>query len=236
MPPSECDALVARERELDLRRVINMFQLLRQRWGKLTAMQIRRMSRLLDGGADALYRHADRVERGDAAPRILKKHAVSVLAAGVARVGYNDDPVTQAVLADLAELTEDIAKQPSATPRVLRHAAQDLVRLSKVVANARSLPRRVAPRSPRGGRYPNVPLERLLYFAAKHGYADIEVACGLAREKIHPDGLGSARQPKFPKNEQAAEESLAQRWAVIIRSARTRQRRREANAKKSRRR
>jgi len=233
MSASDRYALIARERELDLRRVINVFRLLRERWGKLTATQIRRMSRLLDGGADALYRHADRVERGAAAPRVPRKHAIPVLAAGVARAGYNDDTVTQAVLVDLAALTEAIAKQPSATPWVLRHAAQELVRLSEVVANARSLPRRVAPRSPRGGRYPNVPLERLLCLGAKHGHADIEVARGLARERILPDGVGSARRPRLTKNEQAAEENLAQRWAVIIRSARALQRRREANAKKS---
>jgi len=67
--PAERAALVARERVLATRRAVHLFHLLRERRGVLALAQIRRMSRLLADHADALYRRADRVERGAVAAR-----------------------------------------------------------------------------------------------------------------------------------------------------------------------
>ena len=193
---------------------VRWFRDLRERWGLLTLAQIRQLSGLLAERADLLYRLADRVERGAAAPRLPKRVDLRQLAGRAARVGRAEDPVTRDVLARLAGLAEASERWPSATPRLLRELALGVLRLSEEVATSRALPFRQPP-PPKRGRRPNVPLAQLLDRAAKLGFADIEVARALEREGVEPAGPGSD------------EVGLAERWAAIIKSARARARKRQ---------
>lgn len=172
--------------EQNLRVTVTWFETLQENWGRLTLTQIRDLSRLLADRADLLYRLADRVERGAAAPRLPKKHGARQLAVRVARLGRADDPVTRAVLAKLAELAE-ASEQPRTTPRALRGLAIEVLALSEDVASARVLPRD-QPAPPSRGRPPNAPLAWLLDRGTKLGVADVEIARALAREGIEPLG------------------------------------------------
>ena len=67
----------------------------------------------------------------------------------MARLGRDDDPVTRAVLAKLAELT-GASEQPRMTPRALRGLAIEVLALSEDVATARVLPRYQSPPPSRG--------------------------------------------------------------------------------------
>ena len=162
-------AAVARVRKHNLRWLVESFQMLRERWGRLTLAEIRLVSRLLADHADAIYRFADRVERGAAAPRLPKKHGLRPLAARVARAGREDDPVTRTILARLAKLAE-ASETPRTTPGRLRELAMDLLDLAEEVATARVFPRRQPP-PPSRGRHRSGPLAWLLDRAAKHGSA-----------------------------------------------------------------
>lgn len=210
--PSERAARLTRERSRDIWRMVNFHRLLRERRGILTVAQIRAMSRLLADHADAIYRRADRAERGEVAARLTREHALTALATRVRHVGQEDDSVTRATCARLAELG---AGKPSSTVREIRALAIELVELSEVVAGARHLPFWKPPYRPRGGRHPNVALERLLYWATKNGVADGDLARELERQRVIPDGPGS----KVP---------LARRWMAIFKSARARRRKRGA--------
>jgi len=206
-------AAVARVREHNLRWLVESFQMLQERWGRLTLAEIRRLSGLLADHADAIYRLADRVERGAAAPRLPKKHGLGPLAARAARVGREDDPVTRDVLARLAELAE-ASETPRTTPGRLRKLAMDLVDLAEGVKAARVLPRRQPP-PPSRGRHRSGPLAWLLDYAAKYGFADVEIARALKQAGVEPVGPGSD------------EIDLAERWAAILKSARARRRKRQ---------
>jgi hypothetical protein len=210
---------------------VTWFKTLQEHWGRLTLTQIRQLSRLLADRADLLYRLADRVERGAAAPRLPKKHGVRQLAARVARLGRADDPVTRGVLAKLTELT-GASEQPRSTPRTLRGLAIEILALSEDVASARVLPRD-QPRSPSRGRPPNAPLAWLLDRGTKLGVADVEIARALAREGVEPlggrldeaDG-GDEEAEADPQALADAQADLVERWAAIIKSSRARARKR----------
>jgi hypothetical protein len=96
------------------------------------------------------------------------------------------------------------------TPATIRAAAIEVLQLSKDVAGARYLPRWHPPPRSRG-RHPNVPLDRLLYYAAKRGITDAELADELTRQEVQPEGPGSARP-------------LRHRWMAILKSAQARRR------------
>lgn len=208
--PAERAAL-ARERVLANRRAVHLFHLLRERRGVLTLAQIRRMSRLLADHADALYRRADRVERGAVVARVPKTLSLAALARRVGQVGQGDDPVTRSTVDRLVELAATIEGK-AATPAAIRAMAIEVVRLAETVAGARDLPRWRPPARPRGGRHPNVPLDSLLHYAAKRGITDAELADELARQTLPPDGPGSERP-------------LRHRWMAILKSALARRRR-----------
>jgi hypothetical protein len=208
---AERAALVAREHVLAIRRGVHLFHLLRERRGVLTLAQIRRMSRLLTAHADALYRRADRVERGSVMARVPKGLSLAALARRVGQVGQGDDPVTRSTVDRLIELRVTVEGRAT-TPAAIRTAAIEVVRLAETVSDARSLPRWRPPPRPRGGRHPNVPLDSLLHYAVKRGITDAELADELARQEIQPDGPGSERLPRH-------------RWMAILKSARARRRR-----------
>jgi hypothetical protein len=212
---AERTALVARERILAARRGVYLFRLLRERRGVLTLAQIRRMSRLLTDHADALYRRADGVERGAVAARVPKALSLAALASRVGQVGQvdqgGDDPVTQSTVDRLVEVAATLEGRPT-TPAAIRAAAIEVLRLAEAVAGARDLPRRRPPARPRGGRHPNVPLDRLLHYAAKRGITDAILADELDRQEVPPDGPGSERPRRA-------------RWMAILKSARARRRR-----------
>jgi hypothetical protein len=209
--PSERAALIDRERLLGMRRMVHAFRLLRQRRGILTLAQIRRMSRLLTTRAGELYRRADRVERGDVTGRFPLALSLVTLARRVAQAGQVDDPVTQTTTARLAEIAEAFEGRV-VSPAMTRWAALEVLRLAEDVADARAFPRWRPPPRPRGGRHPNVPLDNLLRYAARHGISDAVLADELGRQEIRPDGPGSAR-------------TLRHRWMAILKSARARRRR-----------
>jgi len=216
--------------EQSLRAAVSWFGVLQERWGRLTLAQIRDLSRLLADRADLLYRLADRVERGAAAPRLPKKHGLRQLAVRVARLGRTDDPVTRSVLAKLAELTE-ASEQSRTTPKALRGLAIEILALSEDVATARVLPRD-QPRPPSRGRRPNAPLAWLLDRGTKLGVADVEIARALAREGIEPLGPGSDEtgledDKNDPQVLDDAQVDLVERWAAIIKSSRARARKRQ---------
>ena len=215
--------------EQNLRVAVTWFGTLQENWGRLTLTQIRDLSRLLADRADLLYRLADRVERGAAAPRLPKKHGVRQLAVRVARLGRADDPVTRAVLAKLAELTE-ASEQPRTTPRALRGLAIEVLALSEDVATSRVLPRD-QPAPPSRGRRPNAPLAWLLDRGTKLGVPDVEIARALAREGIEPLGPDSGLVEPISDEDDAqaladAQADLVERWAAIIKSSRARARKR----------
>ena len=141
-----------------------MFHLLRERRGVLTLAQIRRMSRLLADQADALYRRADRVERGAVVARVPKTLALAALARRVAQVGQGDDPVTRSTIDRLIEIAATIEGRTT-TPAAIRTAAIEVLRLAEDVAGARDLPHWRPPPGHRG-RHPNIPLDSLLHYAA----------------------------------------------------------------------
>lgn len=187
-----------------------MVRRLRERRGTLTLAQILRTRRLLADRAEELYRRADHVERGTAAPRMLKGLSLAALARRVERAGYRDDPVTSSTCTRLVELAATIDGK-SVTPAMLRSAAIELLDLADAAEGARYLPRlRLPPRH--RGRHPNVVLDGLLRFAARRGITDAELATELERQQVRPDGPGSA-QP------------LRARWMAILKSARARRRR-----------
>jgi hypothetical protein len=69
---AERAARAARERSRNVWRMVNFYRLIRERRGILTLAQIQQTQRLLAERAEELYRRADRVERGTAAPRLPK--------------------------------------------------------------------------------------------------------------------------------------------------------------------
>ena len=190
--------------------MVNAFRALRERRGILTLAQIRRMSRLLAARAEELYRRADRVERDDAPARLPRVLSLATLARRAARVGQIDDPVTQSATARLAEIA-GVLEGRAASPTTIRRAAIEVLRLAADVADARAWPRWRPPPRPHGGRHPNVPLENLLDYAARHGISDAVLADELARQEVRPDGPGSTR-------------TLRHRWMAILKSARARRR------------
>jgi hypothetical protein len=187
-----------------------MVRRLRERRGTLTLAQIQRTRRLLAERAEELYRRADRVERGTAAPRLPKTLPLAVLARRVEQAGYRDDPVTSSTCARLAELAATLAGK-TATPAMLRSAAIELLDLADVAGGARYLPHWCPPPRHRG-RHSNVVLDGLLRFATRRGITDAELADELFRQDIRPDGPGSERP-------------LSARWMAILKSARARRRR-----------
>jgi hypothetical protein len=209
--PAERAALVARERVLAARRGVYLFRLLRERRGVLTLAQIRRMSRLLIDHADALYRRADGVERGAVAARVPKALSLAALARRVGQVGQGDDPVTRSTVDRLVEVAATLEGRAT-TPAAIRAAAIEVLSLAEAVAGARDLPRWRSPARPRGGRHPNVPLDRLFRYAAKRGITDAMLADELDRQEVPPDGPGSERPRRA-------------RWMAILKSARARRRR-----------
>lgn len=208
--PFERAALVARERVLAIRRGVHMFHLLRERRGVLTLAQIQRMKRLLLDHADALYRRADRVERGAVAPRMPQALSLATLNRRVGQVGQGDDPVTGATSTRLAELAATIDGR-SVTPTAIRTVAIEVLRLAEDVARARDLPHWRPPPGHRG-RHPNIPLDTLLHYAAKRGITDAELADELERQQVQPEGPGSEKPRRA-------------RWMAILKSARARRRR-----------
>jgi len=206
--PVERAALAARERVLATRRGVNLFRLLRERRGVLTLAQIRQMTRLLTEHADALYRRADRVERGAVTPRLTRNLSLVALARQVDQVGQGDDPVTRATVDRLVEIAATIEGRAT-TPAAIRAVAIEVLRLAETVTGVRDLPRWRPPPRPRGGRHPNVPLDSLLHYAAKRGITDVELADELFRQGVRPDGPGS-------------EKPLRHRWMAILKSARAR--------------
>ena len=194
-----------------MRRAVNAFRLLRERRGILTVAQIRRMSRLLAARAEELYRRADRVERGDVTGRFPRALSLVALARHVGQAGQVDDPVTQTTTARLAEVAGALEGRV-VSPGMLRWAALEVLNLARDVADARTWPRWRPPGRPHGGRHPNVQLDTLLRYAARHGFSDAELADELDRQLVRPDGPGSAR-------------SLRHRWMAILKSARARRRR-----------
>ena len=229
---TRAEATARRIAEQNLRVAVTWFGTLQEHWGRLTLAQIRDLSRLLADRADLLYRLADRVERGAAAPRLPKKHGLRQLATRVARLGRSDDPVTQGVLAKLAELT-GASEQPRTTPRALRGLAIEILSLSEDVATSRVLPRD-QPAPPSRGRRPNAPLAWLLDRGTKLGVADVEIARALAREGIEPLGSGPELVEPISDEDDAidaqaladAQADLVERWAAIIKSSRARARKR----------
>jgi len=208
--PSERAALLARERALSIRRVVDLVRRIRERRGNLTLAQIRHMSRLLTDRAEELYRRADRVERGTATPRLPKALSVAALAARGARAGQADDPVTRSTCARLVEIAATLDGR-SASPREIRAAAIGLLDLADDVDGARYLPR-WRPAARRRGRHPNVVIDGLFRYAARNGITDAELASELDRQGVRPDGPGS-------------EKPLRARWMAILKSARARRRR-----------
>ena len=198
--------------------MVNAYRLFRERRGILTLLQLQALHRLLVDHADAIYRRADRAERGEVASRLTKEHSLAALATRVRRIGQTDDPVTRATCARLAELA---ARRPPTTVREIRALAIDLMALSRVVEDARYLPRWRPPYRPRGGRHPNVLLDSLLRWATKNGVEDADLALELERQRVIPEGPGSEEPP-------------ARRWKAILKSARARRRKRGGAAKSSR--
>jgi hypothetical protein len=208
--PSERAALLARERVLSIRRAVDLVRRFRERRGTLTLAEIRWVHRLLADRAEELYRRADRVERGTAAPRLPKALSLAVLARRVEQAGEEDDSVVRSASARLIVL-DGALDGKSATPAMIRSAAIELLDLADDVAGARYLPRwRPAPR--RRGRHPNVLIDALLRYAARRGITDAELASELDRQGVRPDGPGS-------------EKPLRARWMAILKSARARRRR-----------
>jgi hypothetical protein len=187
-----------------LRGLITYFREARRQRGHLTLAQLGKLRKLLDDRAQSLYRLADCVEL-DPATRIVVRRPVAELREQIARGGYADDSLADSILGELVKINPQKPK----TPRELRGVAMALMRLSFIVEDARSMPRLPLPAR---GRHPNVLLDRLLYATARQGIADAEVARELARQKLVPDGPGSAAD-------------LAERWSAIIKSARARRRR-----------
>lgn len=210
LSPSERAALIARERVLEVRRAVDMVRRLRERRGTLTLAQIQRTRRLLADRAEELYRRADRVERGTAAPRLPRALSLAALARRVEQAGYRDDPVTNSTCTRLAELAAAIDGKP-VTPATLRATAIELLDLADVAEGARYLPHWRPPPRHRG-RHPNVVLDGLLRYAARRGITDAELADELFRQGVRPDGPGSERP-------------LRARWMAILKSARARRRR-----------
>ena len=93
--PSERAARTAHERSRDVWRMVNFHRLIRKRRGILTLAQIRAMSRLLADHADAIYRRADRAERGDVAPRLTREHSLAALATTPASTAHRDRTLTR---------------------------------------------------------------------------------------------------------------------------------------------
>jgi hypothetical protein len=208
--PSERAALLARERVLEIRRAVDMVRRLRERRGSLTLAQIEQTRRLLANHAEELYRRADRVERGTAAPRLPRALALAALARRVEQAGYRDDPLTRLTCTRLAALAAAVDGKP-VSPATLRSAAIELLDLADAAGGARYLPRWRPPPRHRG-RHPNVVLDGLLRFAARRGITDAELADELERQQVQPEGPGSERP-------------LRARWMAILKSARARRRR-----------
>ena len=195
---------------LEVRRAVDMVRRLRERRGILTLAQIQRTRQLLAERAEELYRRADCVERGTAAPRLPKALSLAVLARRIEQAGYRDDPVTHSTCTRLAELATTLDGK-TITRATLRSAAIDLLDLADAAEEARYLPRWRPPPRHRG-RHPNVVLDGLLRFAARRGITDAELADELFRQGVRPDGPGS-------------EKPLRARWMAIVKSARARRRR-----------
>jgi hypothetical protein len=159
---------------------------------------------------DALYRRADRVERGTAVPRLPRALSLAALARRVAQAGQEDDPVVRSASARLVVLAGQLDGR-SATPATIRSAAVELLDLADDVAGARDFPRWRPPARHRG-RHPNAPLDSLLRYAAKRGITDAMLADELDRQQVPPDGPGSARPRRA-------------RWMAILKSARARRHR-----------
>ena len=202
-----------------LRSQLQFFRHLRAHRGDLTLERLRALRRLLAGGAETLYRLADRVER-DSRVRTPRR-VVDELATRAGRLGAADDPALAPVHEALAELR---GRWPAA-PRDLRATAIRLLDLADSVENVRlaSLTYREQRRPPPQtvGRPRNRLLEQILDFATRERIPDAELARALADVKFPPDGPGSR------------EASLADRWTAIIKSARARRRRRDASVTKS---
>jgi hypothetical protein len=199
-----------------LRGALTFFHGLRLRRGGLTLAQLRALRRLLAETADALYRLADRVERGERVQ--VPRNLFDELADRAERVGAAHDPVLSPALAAISELrrqhrTRVLARRPP-TARELRSAAIRLMGLADVVEDARDaldVPHR--PSRPAVGRPRNRILDRILEYTTRHGVRDAELARALADVGFVPDGPGSS------------EVDVAERWAAIIKSARARRRR-----------
>jgi len=120
--PSERAALLARERVLEVQRGVDLVRWLRERRGSLTLAQIQRTRRLLAEHAEELYRHANRLERGTAAPRFPRALSLAALARRVEQAGQADDPVTRSTSTRLADLAAALDGRP-ATPAAIRASA-----------------------------------------------------------------------------------------------------------------
>jgi len=210
--PKKRRALTPAAREALHRTLLHLRDQRDQRGG-LTRAQLRVLRRLLVDSADALYRVADRVERGEGAQ--VPRDFFDDLAGRVARIGPTADVVLTSVRAAVAELRrrhrDRILARQAPTAKDLRNTAIQLMSQVSVVEV----------RAPEGhdahergaGRPRNLIVDQILAYADQRGLRDVDLACALADVDFIPDGPGSPHA------------SLAERWAAILKSARARRRR-----------
>ncbi len=191
--------------ETSLRHGLALYQFIRHLRGGLTVEQLKKLAKLLESEAYALYRTADRIERKPKI-EIVGKRSVESIRAKLGTRGFVDDTVAKIVL---IRITKPGITEPK-TPHEFRRLAMALMNAAEYVRGAhdRYLEWAKGRQLEETGRAPNIALDGLLQFTTRLGLTDADVARALADAGYVPDG------PGFD------DPDPAERWAALIKSTR----------------
>lgn len=201
-----------KEADLFWKAAVLLYKKLRRHWESTTVQNIEKILEVLDGEAEKLYRVADRLERDPAT--VVDAQPVDAIRSRLAKRGIAALYVETAL--------RFIAKQAPVgvppTPADLRRLATTLLstnekRRENFQRYLQAL-KKVRAKSGRG-RYPSLAMEYLLDFATILEIGDAELARRMVAEGIEPEYQGTD------------EPDVTVRWAIVIKAARARRRRRE---------
>jgi len=186
--------------------VLMTFQHTREFQGSSTIKHMKRLIKTLRDEAQMLYGAADYLERNPKAAIITKRPVDAIRERWEAR-GFKDDPLDERATTNIKKASVEEPK----TPTEFRRLAMQIVDAAERKRDWLAWYLNLLKTKGRGvGRHRSVAMDFLLDGIDTLGIADAEAARRLANVPLVPDGPGSD------------EPGLAERWATIIKSARSR--------------
>ncbi len=200
------------EADLFWKMAVLFYKKVRQHWESTTVQNIEKILKMLDGEAEKLYRLADRLERDPAT--IVDVQPLDVIRSRLAKRGIAAAYVETALRFVAKQAPVGVPPTPADLRRLATTVLTTNAKRRESFGTYLSALKKVRSKSGRG-RYPSLALEYLLDFATMLEIGDAELARRMTAEGIEPEYQGTD------------EPDVTVRWAVVIKAARARRRRRD---------